>query len=557
MIEPFWDAIIVGAGPAGAAAAIELADAGKRTLILDREDFPRDKICGDLLSPRALNSLGELGVDCPSGVRIDRVRIIGPNEITATLPIGKTNFASQCARVVSRSRLDMRLLEHAVTRGACFRSIAVKHVRPGTPNEYATVYVSDASGEHALTADAVVLAAGHAAANLLPAASRHRVQRWGIAGRAYVGTTEDTEAELLTMLPITSGSDRFHGYAWAFPSGRRSLNVGVGITELSNLGARGVQSILRESFLRLWAVLQTADNEGGIPKLQTAPIPISRVRQSASRVLVAGDAAGVANPTSGEGIAAALESGRLAADCILSAMHTSPEHYERLLDVQFATRCGNSLRRWPSTLGPLYRIEELLAALRGKSTTASRALSRIVWDTPPHAYASENAVAKSRAVILEEIRRWPEIGDPWVIHTITGALVEPEHPTTALGRLLTVVPEEVSFHAHRRTAIATLALLALIADLHHELSRRPYRTTDAKGSDRIALTLIDQLNTLAIRRLLVLDRPFATELSRAMGTALRFATGDTTRVGSSLATMAGRILSGTTSMDRPELPDSP
>jgi geranylgeranyl reductase family protein len=315
------DVAIVGAGPAGSAAAWQLATAGARVVLLERATFPRDKPCGDGLCARGLTILARMGLEewtCqfPSP---ESGRITSPDGQVLDLrpPVGSAHCYG---RTIPRQLLDARLAEAAVTAGA--------RLVEGTRVRGVASVNGSASSRLAITADGLEMEA-HL---VIMADGSHApiTRRLGLVREA---------AELVAIRQYFSGDagprerieihfqprEVLPGYTWVFPVGDGCVNVGTGTffqrVYQGEVSLRGVFA----SFLGDPAV-----TEGRLVKAEpVGPVrghPIrtrlDRTRSYADRILVAGDAAGLVNPFTGEGTASALESGQLAATHALSALET-------------------------------------------------------------------------------------------------------------------------------------------------------------------------------------------------------------------------------------------
>ena len=289
---------MVGAGPAGSAAALAALrrrpDA--RVLLLDRADFPRDKCCGDGVAPHALDELARLGV---AHVLADRVpigvlRVRGPSGAEAARALRRPDV------VVPREVFDARLVAAAVERGAVLERRTVRHldVRPDR------ILVD---GEH--EALAVVGADGaNGVVRRLAGLPRQPDDAVAVAVRGYARSPGGVPEQLVVVDPT-----RWPAYAWSFDAGDGTRNVGFGML-LPSLRAseRGGRRTLLD---RLEALLPGT----GAQRLVSHKLPLStsRPHQPPGRVLLAGDAASLVNPLTGEGIFYALLSGRLAGEAAL------------------------------------------------------------------------------------------------------------------------------------------------------------------------------------------------------------------------------------------------
>ncbi len=306
-----FDAIVVGAGPAGSTAALRLSRAGARVLLLDRERFPRDKPCGGGLTYRAVRQL-PVGVE---PVVEDTVR-----RFELGFRYGRRferRSSEPLVLMTQRRRLDAHLAEQAADAGADFRdgvrATALELEEAGGTVRFdgaaaAAPVVIGADGVNGLTARSLELAGGRSYGVALEGNVSYVHAREGYRGRAVV------------ELGAVPG-----GYAWVFPKGDH-VNVGVGGWESE--GPR-----LREH-------LERACSEYGLPaeRLQSLrgyrlPMRLVGARARRGRALLVGDAAGLVDPLSGDGIYEALVSSRLAAESALELLGGgSLDGYEPKLD---------------------------------------------------------------------------------------------------------------------------------------------------------------------------------------------------------------------------------
>jgi geranylgeranyl reductase family protein len=307
-----YDVAVVGAGPAGAAAAIAARRAGARVLLLDRADFPRDKPCGDGIAAEALDVLAGLGV---TGVTdgyppIARLRLVGPGGSAVARPLPRP------AHTVPRRVFDARLVSAAVAAGAELRRHTVR-----TLHQRQTVHLDDLC-----TADVVIGADG--ANSTVRRALGHPANPDGHLAVAIRGYARSDNAEQ----HIVTTSARWPAYAWSFPIGDGTANVGYG-------------EVLRGGALSRAYLLERLDHllpgrEPGRLRAHHLPLSTRRPPPGRGRVLLAGDALSLINPFTGEGIFYAVLSGALAG----AAAAAGPERAAGRYAAALHRRLGRHLR---------------------------------------------------------------------------------------------------------------------------------------------------------------------------------------------------------------------
>jgi menaquinone-9 beta-reductase len=333
-----WDVVVVGGGPAGAAAALAVrrADPGARVLVLDRADFPRDKVCGDGIAPEALDVLAGLGLD-PDALTdgyasVPRLRLRSPGGTTVERTMHRP------ASVVPRAVLDDRLLTAALASGAEFRRHTVRRfdVRPTHVDVDGVVgagVVVGADGAESVVRRMVGIAPnrGHSTA---------------IAIRGYAPVPPGLDDVQL----ITTTEQRWPAYAWSFPLGDGRANVGYGELVSSRVTRAGLLAGLER-------LLPGVDPEG--LKAHRLPLSTGRPRQPDGRVLLAGDAASLINPLTGEGIFYAVLSGALAGTAALRGAAAGAV-YRRALRARLGRHLLHSstaswASRWPRGMDAVFR----------------------------------------------------------------------------------------------------------------------------------------------------------------------------------------------------------
>ena len=308
--RPCYDLIIVGAGPAGSAAALAAlqADPQARVALVDAASFPRDKTCGDGIAPQALHVLEALGVP-------DAARDFEPvGRLRLRSPLGREVLAEprEPAYCIPRKVFDARLVEAAVARGA---ELIERRIRALTVTAAGVELAPD------LTAKVVIAADGaNSTIRRLLKLPANPPGTCAIAMRGYaVGASGPGGVPEQLIEMVAAG---WPAYAWSFPiSGpehRDRANVGFGLLRSSLTERQGTGSgrSALEGPLATLLPEQPADP----PTLRAHPLPLStfRPRQPDGRVLLAGDAASLINPLTGEGIYYAVLSGKLAGEAAIS-----------------------------------------------------------------------------------------------------------------------------------------------------------------------------------------------------------------------------------------------
>ncbi len=317
------DALIVGAGPAGAAAAYHLAIKGHKVTLIDKQRFPRDKVCGDFVGPVALLELKNLGITAWQDYKqtniIQRASLYLDGKPLVSEMIPRIPGLPAFGRVIPRMQLDNWIVQVAKNAGV---RVLEDHqlVSFARESDGLVAKVRNNRGDRLLKAKALIGADGSHSliARQLrgrKTASKDRI----VAVRAYyegVSGAAD-EAEL-----YFSG-ESFPGYYWLFPSGNGQANVGVGmVLETVPKTEEGLKQLLKNLIAKDPMLSRRLANAQLINKIVGWPLNTynPRLPLTADRILLAGDAAGLINPLNGEGIQYALLSGRWAADTMHAAL---------------------------------------------------------------------------------------------------------------------------------------------------------------------------------------------------------------------------------------------
>ncbi|MDS1271740.1 geranylgeranyl reductase family protein [Lipingzhangella sp. LS1_29] len=330
-IEPDADVIVVGAGPAGATVAYHLAQSGLDVLVCEKTTFPREKVCGDGLTPRAVKQLIAMGVDTTTEgwVRNHGLRIIGGG-VRLELPWPELGEYPNFGLVRTRYDFDQILVERAQQAGARLReqTNVQQPIIGDRTNRVIGVRARGADGEPVdLHAPLVVAADGNSSRLSVALGIRKREDRpMGVAVRTYFTSPRHTDDYLESWLELWDRSgDRdvlLPGYGWVFGVGDGTSNVGLGILNSTS----SFQSVDYRQLLRRWTASMPEewgfgeDNQVGPVRGSALPMGFNRVPHYSRGLLLVGDAGGMVNPFNGEGIAYAMEAGHRAAEVIAQAL---------------------------------------------------------------------------------------------------------------------------------------------------------------------------------------------------------------------------------------------
>ena len=347
------DVLIVGAGPAGTAAAITLARAGRRVTIVDKAKFPRDKCCGDGLTTGALRILHDLGLDpttVPSWTEVDAAWVRSPTgrEVRFPMPTGRGVFAA----VARRTDLDAAMVDLARANGVTVHEATAFASLAATPDGEALDV--EATGLGTIRTRYLIAADGvwSPVRKSLGLNEPDYLGEWH-AFRQYYSNVTGPAAE---RLYVWFEPDLLPGYAWSFPLPGGDVNLGFGVLRdgkrrIQDMKATWADLPNRPHIAEALGPDATAD-----ARHLAWPIParVDTVTLTHERVLFVGDAARVTDPLTGEGIGQALQTGILAAQAITSAGgFDAPQaraRYERsvrhhlLADHRMSTFLGRALK---------------------------------------------------------------------------------------------------------------------------------------------------------------------------------------------------------------------
>lgn len=375
------DVIVVGAGPSGSTAATYLARAGLDVLLLEKSTFPREKVCGDGITPRGVKQLIDLGIDTrpEAGWLHNRgLRVVGGG---VTLEMDWPSLADFPPYGVVRPRNDFDdlLARNAQLAGA--RMVQATTVTEAITNER-TGRIEGVAGKTGPEREPVTYRAplvigcdGVSGRLALSMGIQKRDDRpMGVAVRRYFDSPRTKDDFLESHLELwdrsnPAGPTLLPGYGWIFGMGDGSVNVGLGVLSTSKAYGKTDYRKLLSSWLdgtpEEWGFRE--QNATGKVGGAALPMGFNRVPHYRDGLLLVGDAGGMVNPFNGEGIAYAMESARLAAECAAHA---------------FARPAGLSreqvLRRYPSAvsdaMGGYFRMGNIFSKLIANPTIMGMAI---------------------------------------------------------------------------------------------------------------------------------------------------------------------------------------
>jgi len=373
--------VIVGAGPAGAAAAIALRRAGALVTVIDKAAFPRDKCCGDGLTAAALRHLDHLGLDpstVPTWTPVTNVWITRPSgdPMRFPLPAGSGQFAATAAR----QELDMAMVNLAIEHGA--------DMRQGVALESAALFndrVELQTSAGAMTGDWLIAADGMWSPTRKALGLHHPGYRgeWH-AFRQYFNNVSERAA---TDLFVWFERDIVPGYMWCFPLPNNRANIGFGVIrggehKMNEMGALW-RDLLQRPHIR--EIIGADAQPEGTHKAWPIPARIGELPLTAHRTFFVGDATGACDPMTGEGIGQALQTGMAAAEAIIQS--ATPAAAARFYEAETEKKLAVDMR-FAATLGNVLSTEigaEWTLKTAGMTNWTSRNFARWLFEDYPRA----------------------------------------------------------------------------------------------------------------------------------------------------------------------------
>jgi len=321
------DVVVVGAGPGGSTTAYYLAQSGLDVLLVEKGAFPREKVCGDGLTPRAVKSLVAMGVDIDPGqgwIRNRGLRVIGGG---VRLELRWPDLVSYPDYGLVRPRLDLDAILARQARKAGARLAERTTVTGPVLDRTGRVVGVQARSQDgaAVTARAPLVVAADGVSGRLAVAlgiGKRADRPMGVAVRRYYTSPRTDDDFLESWLELWDGRRLLPGYGWIFGDGDGTSNVGLGI--LNSSAAYG-HTDYRQLLVRWLGGLPAEwgfaeENATGPMRGGGLPMGFNRTPHYTRNLLLVGDAGGVVNPFNGEGIAYAMETGRLAAEHVAQAL---------------------------------------------------------------------------------------------------------------------------------------------------------------------------------------------------------------------------------------------
>ncbi|MEU4830629.1 geranylgeranyl reductase family protein [Streptosporangium sp. NPDC023615] len=343
------DVIVVGAGPAGSTTAFHLAQAGLDVLLLEKTVFPREKVCGDGLTPRAVKQLIAMGIDidAPGWVRNKGLRVVGGG-MRFELDWPELASYPDFGLVRTRQDFDEILADNAVKAGArLLQGVNVTAPVLDDRSGHVVGVVARRDGEEVTYRSRLVVAADGNSTRISLAMGLHKREDrpMGVAVRTYFESPRHDDDYLETWLELWDGDTLLPGYGWIFGVGDGTSNVGLGLLNTSE----SFKGMDYRDLLKRW-VKGMPPEWGYVEENMTSPIRGAALPMAFNRqphytrgLVLVGDAGGMINPFNGEGIAYAMESGHIAAESVVQALgRVTPAQRERVL------------RAYPQTLKDAY-----------------------------------------------------------------------------------------------------------------------------------------------------------------------------------------------------------
>lgn len=403
------DVLIVGGGPAGCAAAYWLASRGHAVTVVERRRFPRSKACGDVLSPRAVAQLRDMGLggSLQRWHRLDSV-VVAAHGATQEIDWPRHPDLPRFGLGARRRDLDEALAEHATAAGATvlFGHDAVEPIIERGFVRGAAIRSTDGTTS-TISAPYVVVADG-ANSTFGRALGTFRTRGWPFATaiRSYWPTPRHDDHRLEISLDLVDrGRGAVPGYGWVAPIGDGTVNVGALVLstarEMKSLNVAHLLDGFVAGLAQRWDLDPAA--VAGVVRVGRIPIGGSVQPTAGPTFVVIGDAAGIASPFTGMGIDASFETARMAADVIHEALTeagpTALQRYPRRLAEQYGEQYKTA-RLWARALGRPAVMRNCAAAAAHSEMLASSTLRVMLGMLRPGVPALPESAARVAATVL-------------------------------------------------------------------------------------------------------------------------------------------------------------
>jgi geranylgeranyl reductase family protein len=385
------DVLVVGAGPGGSAAAYHLARHGIDVTVVEKAAFPREKVCGDGLTPRSVKAIQDMGVDTtdPGFEKVIGLRTHA-RRTTIQLPWPDLTSFPPYGLVMPREGFDHLLAQRAVKAGARLME-RTEAVAPRFVDGYVAGATVRPAGERdaeptEIRARFVLAADGAASRFATPAGvTRDPKKPLGIAARRYFRIDYHPGPWIESWLDLRDGDLLLPGYGWLFPVAGGRINLGAGLLNtFSNFKDVSAQHLF-DAFAQMLPPEWGIGEETAEGRVLSGPLPmgLNRTPQAVPGLLLVGDAAGAVNPFNGEGIAYAIETGEIAAELVHEALITDRPavtmQYPRVLEDTYGAyfmvgRWFASMIGKPAIMG---RATDTLLPRRGIMSFALRAMANL------------------------------------------------------------------------------------------------------------------------------------------------------------------------------------
>lgn len=368
------DVVVVGAGPAGSSAAAWAARAGRDVLVIDSARFPRDKACGDGLTPRAVAELERLGLGpwLDTHIRHRGLRMSGFGAAVEVAWPGPSFPSTGSA--VPRTELDDRIRCVAADDGASMmlgsKAVDVSHDSSGQVD----TLILD-SGDEVGVGTLIVADGARSTIGRVLGRRWHQQTVYGVAVRGYIPSPRSHEQWITSHLELRSPEGKvLPGYGWVFPLGNGEVNIGVGALATAKRPADAALRPLMSYYTALRREEWGFEGEPRAPLSALLPMGGAVSGVAGPNWMLIGDAAACVNPLNGEGIDYGLETGRLAADLLGSG--DLSQAWPTVLSAHYAR--GFSVARRLALLLTLPRFLPVTGPVAMRSTTLMRIAVRVM-----------------------------------------------------------------------------------------------------------------------------------------------------------------------------------